>query len=176
MRLSTRCRVSSPISRLPRSTFETVTTDTPRSRAMSFSRIAIEVVSIIQTLSVAKRRRAAVLGKACSAPQHQAAGGHAGQQDDRERDNPTVIHSQWRDGGADAQPDENAGRGEQDQVVPPAAALVAAAEFISALRRVGALDVEVVALAFAHHRAVTGDLFAVRSDGCADGEGPKNPD
>src|SRR6185437_13837788 len=41
MRLRTRRRVSSPISALPRSTFDTVTTDTPKSRAMSFSLTAI---------------------------------------------------------------------------------------------------------------------------------------
>jgi hypothetical protein len=38
-------RVSSPMSAFPRSTFETVTTETPRSRAMSFNLTAIVLLT-----------------------------------------------------------------------------------------------------------------------------------
>src|SRR5271156_4397251 len=41
MRFRTRARVRSPMSRPPRNTFDTVTVDTPRSAAMSFSRTAM---------------------------------------------------------------------------------------------------------------------------------------
>src|SRR5271155_543269 len=143
MRLSTRRRVSSPISVLPRRTFDTVTTETPRSRAISFNRTAIDAPRPSGSSHTPNDNF--LLTETCPAPQTPAAGNETQQQHSSQSRNPAEIHRQRRQYCTQSEPYEHARCSQDDRVVPPAAALVPSAKLVATLCSQRAIVVETIA-------------------------------